>query len=104
MELFTKASLIEKLKEIRAKGWINSARHGNKGGVGNTLEDLLGIKENNLPMPNAAEWELKCQRVSAKGATALMTLFHCEPSPAPSNSCPSFCFRNTVGRRVEREK
>jgi hypothetical protein len=48
------------------------------GGVGNTLEDLLGIQENNLPIPNAAEWELKCQRA---GTTSLTTLFHLEPSP-----------------------
>jgi hypothetical protein len=42
------------------------------------LEDLLGIEENNLPIPNAAEWELKCQRA---GTTSLVTLFHMEPSP-----------------------
>jgi len=39
---------------------------------------LLGIKENNLPIPNAAEWELKCQRLET---TSLTTLFHMEPSP-----------------------
>ena len=63
-------------------GWILNARHGNHGGVGNTLEDLLGIKENNLPIPNAAEWELKTQRVNARSrAGSLCTLFHVEPSP-----------------------
>ena len=50
----------------------------NVGGVGNTLEDLLGIQENNLPIPNAAEWELKCQRAES---SSLTTLFHMEPSP-----------------------
>ncbi len=59
-------------------GWIPNARRGNAGGIGNTLEDLLGIKENNLPIPNAAEWELKTQRINS---TSLMTLFHIEPSP-----------------------
>ena len=44
----------------------------------NTLEDLLGIEENNLPIPNAAEWELKAQR---KNTRSLTTLFHIEPSP-----------------------
>ncbi len=39
---------------------------------------MLGIEENNLPIPNAAEWELKCQR---KETTSLTTLFHMEPSP-----------------------
>lgn len=60
---FTKEKIIEKLKEIAEMGWILNARKGNHGGIGNTLEDLLGIKENNLPIPNAAEWELKTQRI-----------------------------------------
>ncbi len=46
--------------------------------IGNTLEDLLGIEENNLPIPNAAEWELKAQRLNS---TSLTTMFHIEPSP-----------------------
>lgn len=57
MKIYTKESLINELRGIREKGWIISGRHGNHGAVGNTLEDLLGIEENNLPIPNAAEWE-----------------------------------------------
>ncbi|MBC7236550.1 MAG: MvaI/BcnI restriction endonuclease family protein, partial [Chloroflexi bacterium] len=64
MKIYSKESLIEALLEIKRKGWIPSARPGNDGGIGNTLEDLLGISENNLPIPNAAEWELKCQRLN----------------------------------------
>ncbi|MFZ3078012.1 MAG: MvaI/BcnI family restriction endonuclease [Candidatus Aenigmatarchaeota archaeon] len=75
---FTKQSLIDKLKEIVKMGWVQNARRGNQGGIGNTLEDLLGIKENNLPIPNAAEWELKAQRLNS---SSLTTLFHIEPSP-----------------------
>lgn len=67
--IYTKETLIEKLREIRKQGWIESARQGNAGGVGNTLEDLLGIEENNLPIPNAAEWELKCQRLQTTSLT-----------------------------------
>ena len=78
MKIYTKDSLIKELKYISEKGWIKNARHGNHGGIGNTLEDLLGITENNLPIPNAAEWELKSQRVFT---TSLTTLFHTEPSP-----------------------
>ena len=59
-------------------GFVPNARYGNAGGIGNTLEDLLGIKENNLPIPNAAEWELKAQRLNS---SSLTTLFHIEPSP-----------------------
>src|SRR3990167_5590577 len=75
---YTKPELIAKLKEISAMGWIPNARRGNAGGIGNTLEELLGIEENNLPIPNAAEWELKTQRLAT---SSLTTLFHTEPSP-----------------------
>lgn len=78
MIIYTKEVLIKKLKEIAAEGWIKNRRKGNAGGIGNTLEDLLGIKENNLPIPNATEWELKTQRLST---SSLTTLFHMEPSP-----------------------
>lgn len=78
MKIYTKDSLIKELKSIAARGWIDNARHGNHGGIGNTLEDLLGISENNLPIPNAAEWELKSQRINT---ASLTTLFHIEPSP-----------------------
>ena len=64
MKLYTKQSLINELKSIRKQGWIKSKRSANDGNIGNTLEDLLGIQENNLPIPNAAEWELKCQKVT----------------------------------------
>jgi len=76
--IYSKQALINKLKEIVAMGWVPNARRGNSGGIGNTLEDLLGIKENNLPIPNAAEWELKAQRLNS---SSLTTLFHIEPSP-----------------------
>ena len=66
MKIYTKESLINELRGIRQRGWILSGRHGNDGAVGNTLEDLLGIEENNLPIPNAAEWELKAQSVLYK--------------------------------------
>ncbi len=78
MKILTKEQLICELKKIKNAGWIKNARYGNAGGVGNTLEDLLGIEENNLPIPNASEWELKTQRAVT---TSLTTLFHMEPSP-----------------------
>jgi len=85
MKTYTKESLIQSLKEIRDSGWIENKRHGNAGGVGNTIEDLLGIEENNLPIPNAAEWELKAQRI---GSSSLTTLFHSEPSPTALKFVP----------------
>ncbi len=86
MNIYTKEKLIEKFKEIADLGWIENSRYGNHGGIGNTLEDLLGIEENNLPIPNAAEWELKTQR---KNTSSLTTLFHSEPSPRAIKFVPS---------------
>jgi hypothetical protein len=86
MIIYTKESLTDELKKIRDMGFISNARHGNHGGIGNTLEDLLGIEENNLPMPNAAEWELKTQRL---GTSSLTTLFHVEPSPQALRFVPA---------------
>jgi len=91
MKTYTKDSLIEVWQDIRKRGWIENARPGNAGGVGNTLEDLLGISENNLPIPNAAEWELKCQR---SGTTSLTTLFHLEPSPRALRFVPNILLPN----------
>ena len=91
MKMFTKESLIERFKEISKEGWIENRRQGNVGGIGNTLEDLLGIEENNLPIPNAAEWELKAQRLKT---TALTTLFHIEPSPRAMKFVPSILLPN----------
>lgn len=86
IQLFSKTDLVEKLKALKKRGWIKTQRPGNDGAVGNTLEDLLEIDENNLPIPNAAEWELKAQR---KSTTSLTTLFHCEPSPRGVKIVPS---------------
>lgn len=86
MIIYTKETLIKALVNIRDLGFVQNARHGNHGGIGNTLEDLLGIQENNLPMPNAAEWELKTQRLNT---VSLTTLFHLEPSPQALKFVPS---------------
>lgn len=86
LKIYTKESLIAELQRIRDLGWIPNARRGNAGGVGNTLEDLLGLEENNLPIPNATEWELKCQRANT---TSLITLFHMEPSPRALKFVPN---------------
>lgn len=85
MRIYTKESLIRALRNIRDMGWIQGSRQGNAGNVGNTLEDLLDIQENNLPIPNASEWELKCQRANT---TSLITLFHMEPSPRAMKFVP----------------
>lgn len=87
----SKDDFISKIRDICNGGWYENARPGNDGGVGNTMEDLLGIKENNLPIPNAAEWELKCYRAKS---SSLTTLLHCEPSPRASKIVSSILLPN----------
>lgn len=83
---YTKKSLAAELIKIKKLGWIEQKRNSkNAGSLGNALEDLLGIAENNLPIPNAAEWELKTQR---KNTNSLLTLFHMEPSPTALKIVP----------------
>lgn len=88
MKSYTKESLITALQKIRDQGWIAIPikRSNNDGGIGNTLEELLGLEENNLPLPNAAEWELKAQKLKT---TSLITLFHLEPSPTAYKFVPN---------------
>jgi len=74
--------VINKLKEIKKRGYIKTHRRGQTG-IGKTLEDLLGIKENNIPGPNAANIELKSQRKNAK---SMVTLFTKSPLPPGVNS------------------
>lgn len=86
MKIYSKQELIESLLTISKMGWIQNTRRSNHGSIGNTLEDLLGIEENNLPIPNASEWELKTQRIKT---TALTTLTHIEPSPRAIKFVPA---------------
>lgn len=88
MKRYTKEELVNAIREIAAQGWHPSVKKTinmrNDGAVGNTLEHLLGLPENNLPIPNAQEWELKGQRL---GSTSLVTL-NIEPNIEPSpRSC-----------------
>ncbi|MFZ0012209.1 MAG: MvaI/BcnI family restriction endonuclease [Halobacteriota archaeon] len=84
-EKWTKEYLIERLNKVKDMGYVPSRRSvSNVGSVGNTLEDLLGLKENNIPIANAGRWELKAQtRLQTKGKAAgsYTTLFHFEPEP-----------------------
>lgn len=74
--------MIEKLRKIKELEYIRTHRSGNTG-VGKTLEDLLGIKENNMPTPNGVRIELKSAR---KNATSMLTLFTKSPLPRGANS------------------
>lgn len=79
----SKAVLIEKLQDIIKLGWVHTKRSRNDGAIGNTLEDLLGIKENNFSIANTVDWELKTQRAHT---SSLITLFHMDPKPRKPKS------------------
>jgi len=75
MQKRTLAQIKKDLKEISEKGWIKSNRSHNTG-IGKTLEDHLGITENNIALPDFGIMELKSQRV---GTASMMTLFTKKP-------------------------
>ena len=61
----------KRFAQIRERGFIRSARTGPTG-IGHTLEQLLQLTENNLPVPDLGEVELKAHR---QGGSNLITLF-----------------------------
>ena len=85
MRLLTKEQMIQQLRSVRARGWIRSLRPLNSGGIGNTIDSLLGFPENNLPIADSAQWELKSHRL---GSSSLLTLFHMEPQPREAKVVP----------------
>lgn len=57
--------------KVRKQGFIQSERRGPTG-IGHTLEKALGLKENNIPLPDLGDVELKAHR---DDVTSLITLF-----------------------------
>lgn len=78
--VYTKDELTRQLLEIQKKGWIKLTAHrqDKDGGLGNTLEDLLGVPENNIPLADYGEFELKTHRSESN---SLISLFRFEPKP-----------------------
>lgn len=76
------SEILQKLKELKNTGFVRTHREGNTG-IGKTLEDLLGIRENNIPGPDAEMIELKSAR---KNASSMLTLFTKSPLPRSANS------------------
>lgn len=78
--LYTKDELVQKLRDIQGRDWISVTEHrqDRDGGLGNTLEDLLGIPENNIPLADYGRFELKTHR---SHSNSLITLFRFEPRP-----------------------
>ena len=64
--------LKERLCEISQMAYVVSLRKGNTG-IGYTLETLLGLKENNLKMPDLGEIEVKSQRKDVSNRLTMFT-------------------------------
>jgi len=70
-----------KIAQIKRTGYVPTHRKGDTG-IGKTLEDLLGITENNIAGPDFATYELKAAR---KESVSMLTLFTKAPLPASAN-------------------
>jgi len=92
------SSLVElkqRLLEIKKMGWIPSTRHHDTG-VGKTFEDLLGIEENNIQLPDIGGIEVKSSR---SYTSSLMTLITFEPPKEYRNiSWTLECLVNNFGK------
>jgi hypothetical protein len=62
---------IKRLKALKAMGYVKSMRKGPTG-IGFTFESYVGIKENNLALPDIEGFEIKAHR---NGSDNLITLF-----------------------------
>jgi hypothetical protein len=76
------SEFLQKLKEIEHMGYVPSHRSGDTG-IGKTLEDLLGIQENNISGPDFSTYELKAAR---KNSSSMLTLFTKAPLPKGANN------------------
>jgi hypothetical protein len=70
-----------RMKEIKRMGFVKTHREGPTG-IGKTLEDLLGIVENNIAGPDFSIYELKSAR---KDSVSMLTLFTKTPQPEGAN-------------------
>jgi len=78
---FTLQKLKKQLKKIKAMGFVKTHR-AHDTGVGKTLEDLLGIKENNLRLPDVGDVELKAKRIDSG---SMLTIATKSPEPKGVN-------------------
>ena len=81
MQKWTLPKIKKALKEISEKGWIKSNRLHDTG-IGKTLEDILGLAENNIALPDFGVMELKSQRINT---VSMLTLFTKSPDGITNN-------------------
>ena len=72
MQKWTLSKIKRALKNLNKKGWIKAKRIHNTG-IGKTLEDELGVAENNIALPDFGIMELKSQRINTQSMITLFT-------------------------------
>lgn len=75
--IFTLDDFIREYCKIKEMGWVKTHRSGPTG-IGKTLEDLLGIPENNVDGPDFGDYELKSCRLNSN---SMLTIFTKTPQP-----------------------
>jgi hypothetical protein len=90
------------MKQIREMDYVKSHRRGDTG-IGKTLEDLLGIKENNISGPDFSTYELKAAR---RESVSMLTLFTKAPSPKGANRSllRAFGYQERKGRTIRQRE
>lgn len=90
-----------KLEKLRDEGFIPTHRKGDTG-IGKTLEDKLGITENNISGPDFGVYELKSGR---RQSDTMVTLFTKTPAPkgAIQNLVDTFGYRHRKGSSRSRQ-
>ena len=71
-QVLTLEEFVARFQEVKDLGWITTHRSGQTG-IGKTLEDLLGIKENNIQGPDFGKYELKSARLNSNSMLTLIT-------------------------------
>ena len=79
---YTIEEFISRFIKIKNMGWVKTHRSG-RTGIGKTLEDLLGIVENNIQGPDFGNYELKSSR---KNSNSMLTLITKSPDTRSANS------------------
>ena len=74
--------IVDRFKELTKQGFIKTHRAGDNG-IGKTLEDELGIPENNIQGPDGEATEVKGAR---KNSSSNLSLFTKNPLPRGINS------------------
>jgi len=91
------------LSKLKQRGWIPSERTGDTG-IGKTIEECLGIRENNLGEPDCLyrglPVELKARRARTR---SMITLFTLEPGTRRLNDVQlmqTYGYKDSKGRRA----